>query len=86
MARPRGKVVLKSTFHGTPTWNATRVVVDEITIVGSRCGRFGPALELLSNASIEVEDLLSDEFLLADGVAAMHRAADTGVLKVMLHM
>src|SRR5258705_10916833 len=47
IVRPRGKIVLKSTFHGTPTWAASRVVVDEVTIVGSRCGRFTPALDLL---------------------------------------
>jgi threonine dehydrogenase-like Zn-dependent dehydrogenase len=81
---PRGKVVLKSTFHGTPAWEASRVVVDEITIVGSRCGRFSPALELLSNRLIEVEDLVSDTLPLADGVRAMKRAAEGGILKVLL--
>ncbi|HYJ91742.1 MAG TPA: alcohol dehydrogenase catalytic domain-containing protein [Pyrinomonadaceae bacterium] len=86
LVRPGGKVVLKSTFHGTPTWNATKVVVDEITIVGSRCGRFVPALELLSSGEIEVEDLVSDEYTLADGVAAMARAAESDVLKVLLRM
>jgi len=86
LVRPRGKVVLKSTFHGMPTWNATKVVVDEITVVGSRCGRFSAALELLSNGSIEVEDLVSDELPLADGVAAMGRAAENGVLKILLKM
>jgi threonine dehydrogenase-like Zn-dependent dehydrogenase len=62
------------------------MVVDEITVVGSRCGRFAPALELLSNGVIEVEDLVSDEFPLADGVTAMKRAAESGVLKVILRM
>jgi threonine dehydrogenase-like Zn-dependent dehydrogenase len=77
-------VVLKSTFHGTPAWEASRVVVDEITIVGSRCGRFSPALELLSTKAVEVEDLISDEFPLAHGVEAMKRAAESGVMKVLL--
>jgi threonine dehydrogenase-like Zn-dependent dehydrogenase len=86
LVRPRGKVVLKSTFHGTPAWNATKVVVDEISVVGSRCGRFPAALELLSDGSIEVEDLVSDELPLADGVAAIGRAAESGVLKVLLTM
>jgi threonine dehydrogenase-like Zn-dependent dehydrogenase len=84
LVKPRGKIVLKSTFHGQPRWDAARVVVDEITIVGSRCGRFAPALELLSNGDIEVKDLVNDEFSLADGVPAMKRAAETGVLKVIL--
>ena len=84
LVRPRGKIVLKSTFHGTPAWAASRVVVDEITIVGSRCGRFAPALELLTSGNIDVTQLISDEFSLADGVAAMGRAAENGVLKVLL--
>lgn len=84
LVRPCGKIVLKSTFHGTPAWAASRVVVDEITIVGSRCGRFTPALELLTNGSVDVTPLISDEFSLTDGVAAMDRAAENGVLKVLL--
>lgn len=85
LVRPRGKIVLKSTFHGMPTWAASRVVVDEITIVGSRCGRFAPALELLSRGSVKLDDLISDEFTLSKGVAAMDRAAQKGVLKVLLN-
>jgi threonine dehydrogenase-like Zn-dependent dehydrogenase len=84
LVRPRGKVVLKSTFQGAPTWNATKVVVDEISVVGSRCGRFAPALELLENGQVQVEDLISEEFPLADGIAAMKKAAERGVLKVLL--
>ena len=84
LVRPRGKVVLKSTFHGTPVWAAARVVVDEITIVGSRCGRFAPALELLKTRAVNVEDLIEDEMPLSKGVAAMARAAEKGVLKILL--
>jgi threonine dehydrogenase-like Zn-dependent dehydrogenase len=84
LVRPRGKIVLKSTFQGTPAWEASRVVVDEISIVGSRCGRFRPAVELLSEGLVDVKPLISDEFALADGVAAMSRAAEKGVLKVLL--
>lgn len=84
LVRPRGKIVLKSTFHGNPTWQAARVVVDEITIVGSRCGRFGPAVDLLANGSIDVTNMIDDEFRLADGVAAMSRAAEKGTLKILL--
>ena len=84
LIRPRGKVVLKSTFHGTPVWAASRVVVDEITIVGSRCGRFAPALDLLQYGSIKIESLIDDEMPLSNGVAAMSRAEQKGVLKVLL--
>jgi len=84
LVRPRGKIVLKSTFQGTPKWAASRVVVDEITIVGSRCGRFAQALDLLKNGSINVEDLIACEYSLSNGVTAMARAAEKGVLKVVL--
>lgn len=84
LVRPRGQIVLKSTFHGTPVWPAARVVVDEITIVGSRCGRFAPALELLSQGRLNVENLISDEMRLSDGVEAMRRAAEGGILKILL--
>ncbi len=86
LVKPRGKIVLKSTFHGTPTWQASRVVVDEITIVGSRCGRFAPALELLANKKISVDGLISEEHKLADGVKAIDRASQKGILKVLLTM
>lgn len=84
LLKPRGKLILKSTFQGEPRWPTARVVVDEITIVGSRCGRFAPALELLKEKKIPVETLISDEFNLSDGVKAMNRAAEKGVLKVLL--
>lgn len=84
LLKPRGKLVLKSTFHGEPKWQAARVVVDEITIVGSRCGRFAPALELLENKKVDVEIMISGEYALSNGVNAMERAAQKGVLKVLL--
>lgn len=84
LLRPRGKLVLKSTFQGRPTWEAWRVVVNEITIVGSRCGIFAPALELLKNGRVEVENLISEEFDLSDGLRAIERAGEPGVLKVLL--
>src|ERR1041385_2086249 len=82
--RPRGVLVLKSTFHDVTSMDAARIVVDEISVVGSRCGRFAPALELLKHKIIDVESLISEEFSLADGVRAMARAAEPGVMKVLL--
>ncbi|HEX8396737.1 MAG TPA: alcohol dehydrogenase catalytic domain-containing protein [Pyrinomonadaceae bacterium] len=84
LLKPRGKLVLKSTFQGEPRWQAARVVVDEITIVGSRCGRFAPALELLKNKTVDVENMITEEFRLENGIPAMERAAERGVLKVLL--
>lgn len=86
IVRPRGMIVLKSTFHGTPSWPASRIVVDEIKVVGSRCGRFAPSLELLAQGKLDVTKLISDEFSLDQGVAAIERAGEKGVLKVLLRM
>ncbi|MEP6902936.1 MAG: zinc-binding dehydrogenase, partial [Actinomycetota bacterium] len=86
LLRPRGKMVLKSTFQGTTNLEMWRVVVDEISVVGSRCGRFAPALELLEKGLVTVEDLIAEEFSLKNGVAAMTRAAEKGVMKVLLSM
>ncbi|HEX8685851.1 MAG TPA: zinc-binding dehydrogenase, partial [Pyrinomonadaceae bacterium] len=86
LLRPRGTLVLKSTFHGTTELNAAPVVVDEISIVGSRCGRFPAALELLRRNAVEVDALVTEEFPLSEGVRALGRAAEPGVLKVLLRM
>ncbi|HEX2269611.1 MAG TPA: alcohol dehydrogenase catalytic domain-containing protein [Pyrinomonadaceae bacterium] len=84
LLRPKGNLVLKSTFHGTTEMDAARIVVDEISIVGSRCGRFAPAIDLLSRNAIDVDSLISEEYPLARGVHAMKRARAKGVLKVLL--
>jgi threonine dehydrogenase-like Zn-dependent dehydrogenase len=84
LLRPKGKLVLKSTFHGSTEIDAARIVVDEISIVGSRCGRFAPALDLLNRDAIDVENLISEEYSLSDGVNAMSRASSHGILKVLL--
>ena len=86
LLKPRGKMVLKSTFQGKTNLEMWHVVVEEITIVGSRCGRFAPALELLENGLIKVEDLISEEFPISEGVRAMNRAAEKGAMKVLLSM
>jgi threonine dehydrogenase-like Zn-dependent dehydrogenase len=84
LVRPRGTIVLKSTFHGKTDFDAARVVVNEISVVGSRCGRFLPALELLEQHKVDVESLISEQVALGDGVRAMKRATEKGVLKVLL--
>jgi threonine dehydrogenase-like Zn-dependent dehydrogenase len=87
LLRPRGTLVLKSTFQGPgkiDEIDQARLVVDEITIVGSRCGRFQPALDLLKKGAIDIDSLISEEYPLGEGVHAMERAARKGVLKVFL--
>jgi threonine dehydrogenase-like Zn-dependent dehydrogenase len=86
LLKPRGKMVLKSTFQGRTNLEMWRVVVDEISIIGSRCGRFAPALELLKAGKIDVENMISEEFPLARGVEAMRRAGEKGVMKIALSM
>ena len=85
LIKSRGKLVLKSTFQGKANLEMWRVVVDEITVVGSRCGRFAPALQLLANGEIKVEDLISEELPLSRGVEAMRRATEKGVMKIMMN-
>lgn len=84
LLKPRGNLVLKSTFQGKTNLEMWRVVVDEITVVGSRCGRFAPALELLRDKKVDVESLISEELSLSDGVKAIERAGEKGVMKVLL--
>ncbi len=84
LLKPRGKLVLKSTFQGRTNLEMWRVVVDEITIVGSRCGMFSPALDLLKDKKVDVTSLISEEFSLTDGIKAMETAARKGVMKVLL--
>ncbi len=86
LVRPCGVLMLKSTFQGMTSIDAARIVVNEISIIGSRCGRFTPALDLLKSGAIDVESLISEEHSLSDGVRAMQRATERGVLKVLLRM
>jgi alcohol dehydrogenase len=84
LVRPRGTLVLKSTYHGNLSLNMSMVVVDEITLVGSRCGPFAPALSLLEQRLVNIEALVHDTFSLDDGLAAFEQAAAPGILKVLL--
>ena len=84
LLRPQGTLVLKSTFHGTTPIDTARVVVDEIRVVGSRCGRFATALELLARGAIELAPLVSDVLSLDRAEDAMAFAAKPGVLKILL--
>lgn len=86
LVRPRGTIVLKSTYHGEITVDLTKVVVDEVTLIGSRCGPFSPAIRLLANHQIDVEPLIQARYSLDEGVAAFERAAQQGTLKVVVEM
>jgi len=82
--KPRGTLVLKSTVADAVPINLAPVVINEITVVGSRCGSFAPALRALETASVDVTSLISATRPLRDGVDALRQAAGPGVLKVLL--
>ena len=84
--RPRGTVVMKSTYADDLTFDAATVVVNEVTLVGSRCGPFVPALELLASENIDVDSLISARYALGDALQAFEHAQSPGVLKVLLEM
>ena len=86
MLLPRGRLVVKSTFHGETSLNLSALVVDEITLIGSRCGPFPPALRLLERKLVEVKPLISAVYPLAEGREAFKKAQEKGVLKVLLKM
>ena len=82
--RPRGTIVLKSTYHGKAEVDLARFVVDEITLVGSRCGPFPPALALLAGGRVDPRALVEARYPLAEAVAAFEHAARPGTLKVLV--
>jgi len=84
MTEPRGTIVMKSTVHGLVPIDTAPVIVNEITLVGSRCGRFEPALRLLASGKVRVDQLISDEFTLDRAPEAFAKAAQKGVLKILL--
>lgn len=84
LVRPRGTIILKSTFHGPTKLDTWRIVVNEINVVGSRCGRFSRALEMLERGAVNVEPLIAAEYPLNDAIAAMQHAQTAGTLKVLI--
>lgn len=78
MVKPRGTVIMKSTVHGEVAIDTAPVIVNEVTLIGSRCGRFEPAMELLRLNTIVVENLISDRFPLASAPEAFARAGEKG--------
>ena len=86
LVKPRGKIILKSTFVSPLKFDTAKVVVDEITILGSRCGRFQPALRLLENRLVKVDYLVSKVFPIAQYIKAFKYAKKKDTLKVLLKM
>lgn len=85
MTRPRGTVILKSTVHEPVSLDIAPVVVNEITLVGSRCGPFEPALKLLRSGKLKLREMISARLPLAEAARAFELAQQPGVLKVLLY-
>jgi len=84
LVRPRGTIVLKTTVAGEQTLGWAPFVIDEVTLVGSRCGPFDRALDALEAGHIHVRPLISERFALGMGIEALARAQTKPVLKVLL--
>ena len=84
--RPRGTIVLKSTFAAAGGVNLAPLVINEITVVGSRCGPFSTAMKALAAGDVDVSALVSRRFPLRDCSAALDAAADPGTIKVLIDM
>jgi threonine dehydrogenase-like Zn-dependent dehydrogenase len=82
--RPAGTLVMKSTYAGTVNLNLSSLVVDEIQLIGSRCGPFGTALRLLEQRQVDPTYLIDARYPLEQAVAAFSNAAQPGVWKVLL--
>ena len=84
ITRPRGTLVLKSTFHEVADVETWPIVVKEITVIGSRCGPFPPALAFLRSGRVDPRPLISRVFLLSEASEAIRYAQEPGVMKVLL--
>jgi threonine dehydrogenase-like Zn-dependent dehydrogenase len=84
LVRARGTIVLKTTVAGTQTLAWAPFVIDEVTLVGSRCGPFDQALTALAEGRVDVRPLISERFDLDKGIEALERAQAKSVLKVLL--
>jgi threonine dehydrogenase-like Zn-dependent dehydrogenase len=82
--RPRGTLVLKSTIAGNHDVSLAAIVINEVTVIGSRCGVFAPALEALEEKSVSVTPLIEKIYPLNDGIEAVKHAARQGARKILL--
>lgn len=86
LVRPRGTLVLKSTVGGSAALNLAPVVINEVTVIGSRCGRFEPAIEALASGRIDPRALIDGTYPIEDGVAAFKAAANPSNFKILLRL
>ena len=86
IVRPRGKIIIKTTVADRGAMDLNRVVIDELTLIGSRCGTFQPAIKALATKSVDVTPLISKVFDIEEGIEAFQYAVRKGVLKVLLRI
>lgn len=84
LVRPRGTIVLKSTYAGLPQADLTRIAVEELRVIGSRCGPFGAALRLLEAGLVDPRPLIEARYPLSEAARALAHAARPGALKVLI--
>ncbi len=84
LLRPRGKLILKSTYAGTPSINLAPIVINEIDLIGSRCGPFPDALNALACGQVDVDSMISRTIPLDRGPEAFALAADSRYIKILL--
>ena len=84
LTRPRGVLVLKSTVAATKEFNLAPIVIDEITVLGSRCGQFPPALRLLESGKVDFSALISGEYAVDNALEAFEKNKEKDTLKVLL--
>ncbi len=86
LVKPRGVIALKSTYHGNLSFNPAPLVINEISVVGSRCGQFDPALRLLQSGLVDPLPLVSKIYSLSDSIRAFDHAGSSEVLKILIRM
>lgn len=84
LTKPRGTLILKSTIAASKEFNLAPIVIDEITVLGSRCGQFAPALRMLEQKRIDVKPLISDIYAMDDSIAAFERNKEKSSVKVLV--
>lgn len=84
LTKPRGVLVLKSTIAASKEFNLAPIVIDEITVLGSRCGQFPPALRLLQSERIDFKPLISAKYKADDAIEAFEKNKEKDVLKVLI--
>ena len=86
LVKPKGTIILKTTVANRETIDLNPLVIDEVSLIGSRCGPFEPAIRALEKRSVDVKPLISRMFSLEEGAEAFHYASKKGILKVLLRM